>query len=63
MNHGFPPLRDLAREGGTRSTFASILLLIAGGCVRFLHVQRSAIVDITGELVVFRRAKGKKRRQ
>jgi hypothetical protein len=58
-----PPLRDLAEEKGTRGTFASILLLIAGGCVRFVHVQRSAIVGITDELVTFRCAKGKKRRQ
>ena len=58
-----PPLRELARGGGTRGTFASILLLIAGGCVRFVHVQRSAIVNITDELIVFRCAKGKKRRQ
>ena len=58
-----PSLRDLAREGGTRSTFASILLLIAGGCVRFLHAQRSTIVDITDELVVCRCAKGKRRQQ
>lgn len=58
-----PPLRELARGEGTRSTFASILLLIAGGCVRFVHVQRSAVVNITDELITFRCAKGKKRRQ
>ena len=58
-----PYLRDLARERGTRSTFASIILLIAGGCIRFLHIQRSAVVDFTGELVVCRCSKGKRRRQ
>ena len=58
-----PQLRELAGGEGTRSTFASILLLIAGGCVRFVHAQRSAVVNITDELITFRCAKGKKRRQ
>ena len=56
-------LREVAKSGGTRGTFASLVLLIAGGCVRFKHVQRSEIVDITEDLVVCRCAKGKRRQQ
>jgi hypothetical protein len=58
-----PHLRDLARERGTRGTFASMLLVIAGACVRFAHVQRSAVVDITEDLIIFKCSKGKKRQQ
>ena len=58
-------LREVAKPGGTgtRGTFASLVLLITGGCVRFKHVQRSEIVDITEDLVVCRCAKGKRRQQ
>ena len=56
-------LRHLATGTGTRSTFASIILLIAGACVRFLHIQRSMLVEITDELVICRCAKGKRRQQ
>ena len=56
-------LREEAEGAGTRGTFASILLLIAGGCVRFQHAQRSEIKMVTGELVVCWCAKGKRRQQ
>ncbi len=56
-------LRETALSDDTRGTFASLLLLVAGGCVRFRHVQRSAVVEVTDELVVCRCAKGKRRQQ
>ena len=58
-----PYLREMAVRDDTRGTFASLMLLIAGGCVRFIHVQRSAVVDVTDELIVCRCAKGKRRQQ
>jgi hypothetical protein len=54
-------LRVAAMETGTRGTFASMMLLVGGGCIRWLHLQRSEIVDITEDLVVCRCAKGKRR--
>ena len=54
-------LRAISESPGTRGTFASILLLIAGGCVRFLHVQRSHVAGVTKDMVVCRCVKGKRR--
>ena len=54
-------LRELAEMKGSRATFASLVLLIAGGCVRFRHLQRSQIVELTEDLVVCKCAKGKRR--
>ena len=50
--------RAIAESPGTSGTFASILLLIAGGCVRFLHVQRSHVAEVTKNMVVCRCVKG-----
>ena len=54
-------LRAMAESPGTRGTFASILLLIAGGCVRFLHLQRSHLAEVTKDMIVCRCIKGKRR--
>ena len=54
-------LRQEAEGRGVRATFASVILLVTGGCIRFLHVQRATLVDMTDDLVVFRCAKGKRR--
>ena len=54
-------LRVEAEGTGTGATFASLILLLAGGCVRFLHAQRSALMEETSDLVVFRCSKGKRR--
>ena len=56
-------MRQEAEGQGTRATFASLVLLIAGGCVRFRHAQRSAVVEITRDLVMCRCSKGKRRQQ
>ena len=54
-------LRAEAEGTGTGATFASIILLLAGSCARFLHAQRSALMEETSDLVVFRCSKGKRR--
>ena len=54
-------LRQEAEGRGVRATFASVILLATGGCIRFLHVQRSTFVGMTDDFVVFRCAKGKRR--
>ena len=56
-------IRHEAEGRGTRATFASLVLLIAGGCIRYRHLQRSSVVGVTKDLVVFRCFKGKKRQQ
>ena len=38
-----------------------MILLVTGGCIRFIHVQRSALVDTTDDLLIFRCSKGKRR--
>ena len=54
-------LRQEAEGRGVRATFASMILLVTGGCIRFIHVQRSALVDTTDDLLIFRCSKGKRR--
>ena len=54
-------LREEAEGRGVRATFASMILLVTGGCIRFIHVQRSALVDTTEDLLIFRCSKGKRR--
>ena len=54
-------LRQEAGGRGARATFASVILLVTGGCIRFLHVQRSILVDVTDDIVIFRCAQGKRR--
>ena len=54
-------LRVEAEGKGTGATFASMILLLAGGCIRFVHAQRSALVEETNNLVIFRCSKGKRR--
>ncbi len=54
-------IREVAMSPGTRGTFASLVLLVAGGCTRFKRLQRPEIVDVTEDLVVCRCAKGKRR--
>ena len=54
-------LRQEAGGRGVRATIASVILLVTGGCIRFLHVQRSILVNVTDDLVIFRCAKGKRR--
>ena len=54
-------LRQEAGGRGVRATFASMILLVTGGCIRFLHVQRSSLMNVTDDLAIFRCAKGKRR--
>ena len=55
-------LREAAEMKGTVGAFASIALLLAGGCIRFIHAQRSELIEVTEDLVIFRCLKGKRRR-
>ena len=56
-------LRTEAECRDVRGVFASLMLVIAGGCIRFKHVQRSELVEVTEELLVFRCFMGKRRQQ
>ena len=46
-----------------RGTFASMVLLMARGCVRFKRIQRSDFVGVTEEFLVLRCHMGKRRQQ
>ena len=52
-------LRVEAECRDVRGVFAS-LMLVAGGCIRFKHVQRSELVEVTEDLLVFRCCMGKR---
>ena len=55
---------DVASRGeGITSTFASMVLLIAGACVRFRHLQRSKLTDLRDKAAIFYCLKGKRRQQ
>ena len=56
-------LRTEAECRDVRGVFASLMLVIAGGCIRFKHVQRSQLVEVTEDLLIFRCFMGKRRQQ
>ena len=58
-----PQLRVDAECRDVRGVLASLMLVVAGGCIRFKHVQRSELVEVTEDLLIFRCFMGKRRQQ